>query len=306
MLKLLFYTILSCSLVCAFHSSEAQDREKSTLWLYERISLDFVPDRAFMIIYNDNSLAFRYEALLVPGESETSTETTDQIWFIGSEISIASNLTEFKYATLVHGENGRYAFSPPTAMSVSKLSLMQDPSTIRSSIKSGRETLFKVKKEVSSCAEELRRLRADADTIAGFDRVRKVQERRLEVLRHIDDLKDDIESLRKNIDMVKDYPAPPNYLMRERELTSQLTELAEAAKEVESRELARKADNENELAMQLRLIEETRFYDSSELEKELSKLQEERRRLEAESGVKTGSSPSDNLSGSEELKTVVN
>jgi len=155
------------------------------------------------------------------------------------------------------------------------------------SIDNLREHLLKRKQEsrswqtqVDAQDDSLRRLRADADIVADLGRIVEVREETDRVQQSIRGFVQDQANLEEFVRLVRSGPQPRNFAARERQLTKQIVELADAAKGTETGEFARRSEAEREVQRKLGFVEQSRSLDYDALQRELVQLRKQRRDLE--------------------------
>ena len=122
----------------------------------------------------------------------------------------------------------------------------------------------------------LQRLRADAEVIGGVGRIIDAQDEKQRLELEITSIDGQILNLNRLVELARSRPVPKNLSRREQQLSSQLVQLAAAAKDAERGEGQRRGEAERTLQQKLTLVEETRNEDIDLLRRELQALQAER------------------------------
>lgn len=249
-------------------------------YLSQRVTVSFVPEDVFFLVETPSGTVQRMRAAIVPLNADAGK------YIVGVKLKEVSNPEKVFYSVLILGKGNQFESIPLTSYASALEGIPQGSSeALEDYLASRKEVLSSYNLQVQSQEASLRRLRQDADVIGNFGRV-------METSDEIERLKMDISNADKSaqtmetlIRLASTMPAPKNAIARETQLTMQLGELAQAAKNAEAAEMSRKAGMEADLRQKLAVVESSRFEDYDALQRQLDELRSQREALEKQRGV---------------------
>lgn len=279
-LNVSFYILLLILPISA-HGQSSSDK----ILFDKAIELEFTPTAAYFFILFADGTAVRKRATIVPPfRSEGSGPgKVKGKWLFGTRAAIPADTNLIENSLLITGDDGRFAFMPPEERKRDSSDMPLTTDALKEHLKSRKEVLRTLETQFVENEKKLRRLRADVDTIADIGKIVEAREETIKIKKELQNLEKDKETLTRSLKLVRSRPNPKNFMRREGELTSQLSQLVDAAKKLESAELSKQSSGESRLKRKLALIEQTRGVDVGELEKRLDSLT--RRRLELEASL---------------------
>lgn len=253
--------------------------EAAPIFLSHRLTLPFTPEDAFFLVEIPPAPVQRLHAEIVPLNAESGT------YVVGVKVR-AANPAKVAYSILVLGKGNQFESVPLSSYEETLEDLPQRSSeALQDYFATRKEVLSSYNLQVQSQEASLRRLRQDAELIGGFDRVTETND-------EVERLKADIAGADKSaqtmetlIRLASSLPPPKNAIARETQLTMQLGELAQAAKNAEAAEMSRKVGMEDDLRRKLAVVEAARFEDYDALQRQLDELRSQRMALEKQKGI---------------------
>lgn len=251
------------------------------VFLYYRAQVEFEPEQVYFIAVDNRRGFNRTLGVAVPLESkEPGIDHEQRSWLLGSQVPVESKVESIRFSVLLLGPDGEIEFLP-----LRKITLAEDP-TARLSPPELREYLLERRAllkswEVQFRAQEqsLGRLQRDAELIGDLGRIVELKHTLAEVEMEQEEVREQIEGLKRLLLSVKNVKTPAGFRSRERSLTNQLSLLAKAAQSAESGEFVRRSSAEEQLQRKLELIQATRYEDEDALARELEYLQSRTRGL---------------------------
>lgn len=243
--------------------------------LRQRVQVAFQPVQAFFLIELPDDSVQRVAAVsLAPFQSVPGGEQGS--WQVGAWFNPALGVEKIRVALLVIGTEGQYFTVPFRELEVSTIRAQADSlDAVRAELLKRKEVLRSWTLQTSEQQRMLQRLRADAEIIGGFGRIIDAKEERQRLEVEVSSIDGHIRDLDRLVELARALPAPKNLSRREHQLSSQVTLLAAAARDVESGEAQRRGNADRSLQEKLRLIEETRYDDLDQLRREAAALQAE-------------------------------
>lgn len=240
-------------------------------YLFEAVDLAFEPIGAWILIRQSDGEQRRLPAKVVA--LNVRHDSTTSRWLIGTRVPSDVRAVIVSFYALALGAHGEMdgVFS-------SSREINESEASIELSLNERTRVLANWKKQLEQQEGNLRRLRTDVDVIADIGRIVEVREESKQILKRIDDIGRDLETLAATVGTMRNKPLPNNFLRREAELTQQLAELAATAKRAES--TAQSAARKGKQKADQKLIESTKGVDPADLEKKLKQLEKKRQQLE--------------------------
>lgn len=270
--------VLSCSLNHACGQNRLAEPE---VVVFRTADLRFEPRQAWLFIEFADGEASRLRAVTVPlGIFDDQHQT--RRWAIGALLKVPSGKRSLIHSLLISGEKNVHAFLPPQGASIEDLqgNTLSSIEDLRQQLAAKSAILKSWRTQIGAQEESLRRLQADADLIGDIGRIVDVQDEIQRIESEYENLGKDIDNLKNFFALAKNYPEPKNIVRRELELSTQLAELAAAARKVEASETLRRTEASLDTQRKLEMIEATRFDNQDQLQKQLVDLR--RRRMELE------------------------
>ena len=246
------------------------------------VDLDFEPTAALCSLKVKTG-ARLVRALFVPQDRSMPDQNNEQgqrPWIFCCQIPVDTKI-EGDVAILVENNGVITQVRGRSAESVfdSEASLDSEEEAQQYLIKQ-RELLASFQLQAKTQAQALSRLRSDADLIGQQSSLRQREAELSQNRATLKALSDELISLSEAVKIIRSQAAPANGANREVELTSQLAEMAQAARLVEAGERERLIVSEGELSAKMAVIEETRYDDPEQIRGELIKLRRRRQELE--------------------------
>jgi hypothetical protein len=260
-----------CLLILFPFSAFAEETHQELL--SRKIEVNFIPEKAFLIVdYSDGALQ-QYQALLIPPINKAESDLNISEWIAGTYVKSSPGSTPTGYSVFLKGKQAESALLPRMIIEASagqpyanSVDLMKEQISIRKKI------LESLQVQNNTQAANLKRLRADAEVIANLSRIVEIVEETEVVKSEIENLDKDLELLRSTFQAVKNMSQPKNYIRREFELTKQADEFIKLVTVTETGEDARKNVSQEDIQKKLGLIEQTRFEDEEKLKQQLIRL----------------------------------
>ena len=252
----------------------------------EELKLPFAPKEAVLLVRAGDDL-LRYQAYMVPPVLERgAAPDAPGAWLVGARVPVPGRDT-IQYAVVVFGAGGEVFATPlkerPSTSLIDSFGTADD---LHAYVRQRKEQLGASLARKAALEDELKRLQADVDLIAGIGRIVEVREESLSAEESLKRLDRDAANLEEALKQVGSYPQPRNLARREAELDSQAPELLAAAKRAEA-QLKKSAEPEEESPEQKRaLIEETRGESEQALVQKLGTLRRYRSELEAQADLR--------------------
>jgi len=239
--------------------------------LDDEVTPPFEPENTFFLLELPGQEVQRVRAVAV--SPFTSADGQSRSWTVGAEITIPEEVKEFRYSILVVGPAQQFFVASERTWNGALPSIEQ----LRALLLESKASLQSKEKSLASALADVRRLRADADAIANLGRIVEVEAQMKVARAELESIERDRKNLQDLLTQVKAAPPPKNFARREVELTSQIAELAAAAKSAEAGEVQRVALEQRRIAM----VDEVATEDLPSLEAELQRLRAEREAIEA-------------------------
>ncbi len=263
--------VVCVGMLACFQVSTPAFARPVQVMLDDEVTPPFEPENTFFLLELPGQEVQRVRAVAV--SPFTSADGRGRSWTVGAEITIPEELKEFRYSILVLGPAQQFFVVPERTWSGALPSIEQ----LRALLLEVKATLQSKEQGLTAALAEVRRLRADADAIANLGRIVEVEAQANVARGELESIERDRKNLRELLAQVKSAPPPKNYARREVELTSQIAELAAAAKSAEAGEVQRKAAEQR----RAELVNEAASEDLPALEVELERVRTEREALEA-------------------------
>lgn len=245
----------------------------------QEVTLEFEPSAAFLLLDIDG-ITKKVKALVVPPFVRSESGQGESSWLVGSFLDIPAR-RELHFSVIVYGAKGEVKSFPPVVWEAEEgVGYRRSSSALRDRLGRRKAFLVDQQKRVRANEANLKRLRADADTIADVARIIEVKEESERANKEIQNIEKDMEKLRRFLKLSKSDVQPKNFSRREVELTKQLAELAAVAKTTETGEFDRVAATHAAREEELELVESTRFEDIDQLKQELAEVRQEREELQ--------------------------
>ncbi len=158
--------------------------------------------------------------------------------------------------------------------------LLLDKASLEARLSEQRDNLKKWEAQARSQEASLNRLQDDADVIANVSKIVDVEDELDSARADSQRLKTSLELASRRLESLKTQPVPPNFKLREAELSEQLNDLSTALKTTEASALRRVAAASAELQQKLALIEATKGKQIDVLKAELARVRREREQLQ--------------------------
>ena len=241
--------------------------------------LDFEPKACFFIFEQPEEHPSRAECTYF---SAPQGKGALKVWLAGIRLMRKSFGEALRYSVLLLGDGNQYKYLPPQTVALSDLSslIYMSSDNLRSSLLQHKQSTSEIALKVKQQQENLERLRDDADLIGGFGRIIEIREMTERTKEEIAHLKNDMDNLKSFLNMARARPEPRNFSRREFELTRQIAELAEVAKNSEGNELTGRLQRQAEIQRKLAAIESTRYDNYEDLVEELNRARKKRQELE--------------------------
>lgn len=273
--------LISAMVATAF--AEARAADNRTLFIAREVRVPFAPEEAFFLVRRaGGETAMRVQAALLPIGANNETGR-----FMAAARIPHFQIGTIEYTVLVVGKANQLEVAAPIHEDIfERPRYLETADSLHDEITARREVLASYRLQVQTQEESLRRLRQDAEVIGNYGRVMEVSDDIERLRAEVSQVDRSMESLEALLRRASATQAAKGSLAREGVLTKQLSELAEAAKNSEAGEMARKAGMQAEVKQKLELIEATRFDDAEILRRQLGELRTVREQLEK--GSKAG------------------
>ena len=250
----------------------AQDAANSdVVVLSQSFEVNFAPEEAYFLIESE-TVNKKLRALLIPPFSKDEQDRKQDRWWMGAALKIPKENTPFDYSILLKGKADEVLVLSGFSAGVADDYLNAMPKLLKE-VENKKAVLKSWEVQVQAQADNLRRLRADAEVVANVGRIIELLEEIEATKYEIENLDKDIAVLQESFKQVKNQTSPKNFTRRELELTKQISELAQVVKSAESGESGRTVSTQSELQRKLALVESTRFDNEEQLRAELAKFQ---------------------------------
>ncbi len=254
--------------------------------LNRTLELNFTPERAVFFVDFSGEMPRRLAGIVLPALGSEGGEAAPHKWIVGALLHPPAGCKKVRYVLLVLGKARQFFFDPQVSVELTaETPEIISADDLRDRLLQKKETLKSWQIQLTAQKDSLQRLREDASVIGNLGRIIEVKDEIERTRMSMTSLERDLEHMRDFVKIARQRPQPKNYPLREGELTRQLAELAEAAKNAESQEFSRKSHAEGDLQRKLSIIEQTRNDDYDELQRELLRVRRQRLQLEKEKGV---------------------
>lgn len=240
------------------------------------LDLEMAPEIGFFMFDTGDGGVVRSRATIVPPEEE------DGPWLISARVPprLATE-AETRYGIILVGEGNNFAFIPPeTWRADGEGNFEGSLDRLRVAVTEKVDLLERLEAQSRTQSETLRRLRADAETIAGIGRIVDLKEDLDRTKREVADTENDIETLKRSVQLAKTRPQPRNMDNMEVDLTTQIGELIAVSRQGKGRAPSR-SKTAQELERRAAIVQSTRDVKLEDLKAELKKLQAKRLRMES-------------------------
>lgn len=285
--RALFWTAALLSPLSALAADEPVAASPGAPMVVRSLELQFQPKKAFFMFDLLDGKVRKVPAEIVP-----PPESSNGLWLLASRLPVAPGQLSngARYSIILVGPENRFAFIPPASWQPDDPQTFQGSfDVLRRRVNERVDLLQNLEAQQKIQSESLRRLRSDADTIAGIGRIVELKEEMERLKAELANTERDIERLKNSIGLAKARSEPRNMENMELELTRQISELNAAARAAEGKAPSRGSKPEQELQKRLALVASTRSDKLDELKAELRKLQQ--RRLKLESSVAKPAEP---------------
>lgn len=277
-----FFVILFCLIPMGGDRAAFAEKSQHVI-LLERVEPDFEPRDVLFFTFNpSNEMPAIHQGIALESHAEGSANQA-RSWFVATRVPIEPDHSQIEYAAIILGHEKQTLLLETRSQSVQSLQQNSlDLERLRAIVLEQQNSIKEWEKQVQVQTSTLRRLGADADTIARVSQVGEVQTEIERMREEGQRLSQDIQRLREFLRNVSRVELPGNLASREIDLTNQLKLLAERTKQAEEQEEQRLARTQLDLEQGMQIIEATKFEDLSRLQSELIRLQKYRLKLESE------------------------
>ena len=239
--------------------------------LVHTAAIDFTPQEAYLIIKTVDGKFISYKALMSPIENGASE------WIVGAYIEEPLNNPPQSFNLLFKGNDNELFYTQSVNIdSINEADYKMSVESMKRHIQKRKDELNTWIVQNKAQAENLRRLRADAEVIADLARIVEINEEIDFIKYEVESIDRDIETLKGDFSLVKTMKQPVNYMRRELDLTKNYSEILDQVKLTEGNEQARRSQSQDEIQRKLRLVELTRFDDEEQLRQELINIKKSR------------------------------
>ena len=252
----------------------------------------FVPRDGELVVVCGKAFAAVVPAVLAPGAGgDKPVEGTPAVlpgWVLGAEVSLPKQCQTLEFFGRFHGSAGeRFQTGVETASIDDPDLVLNNTQLLQSSTLELRKGVRTLELKLRETGDEERRLKADADPILNIGRMVEARTTGNEKPALQDTaIERSRAELERALEALRGDPPPADYLLRERALTAVLRDMTLASHDAVATERARRERGESEVERKLALIQATRFEDLELLRNELRSVQERRKRLELEAGIR--------------------
>ena len=240
----------------------------------------FTPLRAYFVVDFGSDRVYKLPAEVMIADEEGRAGKPG-LWYFGVGLPIVEGIEVLQHALLVQGEAGNELFLPPRLLSLAGDNTFgASPDALREHLTERKKTLESWRVQLRVQEESLERLRADAEVIGNLGRVAERTEDLERTRAHLAGVQKDMQNLERFLRLASKGAEPKNFVRRRAELTTQLEELARAARDMEAGESSRKSTGEADLHRDVKLVEMTRDENYDALREELAGLRKRRIALE--------------------------
>lgn len=237
------------------------------------IKLKFTPENAlFIVSYNDATYA-QFQGVVIRSFDKTISEEGETQWLAGALVLSNGQQTPVNYSIFLRGKQKEIHYVPNLNLDdINHMAYTGSLDHMKEHIMSRKTVLNSWLVQAKTQADNLKRLRADAEVIADISRILEASEEIDIVKSEIENLEVDLKLLRDIFSSVKTLSVPSNYYRRELELEKQSNELMNLVKQTTSAEESRKNESQEEIQLKLSMVELTRYEDEDKLRQELIRL----------------------------------
>ncbi len=262
-------------------SIEVTTSAPTSAMIYRGVDLLFKPEDAFFFVDFGEELPIRIRGAIVPTLVQGSLLTDTRSYLVGAKIPLPPGKEVFHFSVLIVGRDNKFFLLADQDQDLQLLA--QTPSNtdlLRDKLLQRKEVLKSWLIQTQAQQESLQRLREDASVIGNLSRIVEIKDEVERTNNNIRNLDRDLENQKGFLKLAKARPTPKNYVTREGQLTTQISELAQSAKSAESQEFSRKSKAEGELQRKLAIIEDTRLDDYDDLQRQILRLRQQRVQIE--------------------------
>ncbi|WKZ56089.1 MAG: hypothetical protein QY326_04960 [Bdellovibrionota bacterium] len=276
--------LLSALLVFLSAASLTEAQENAPIVLAASTRISFVPSEAHFFVTADDAPTFKHQGAVVVASVQGDSQERNVV--AGMLYHWPSGARAIRYQVILMSEQGQLATIPTvTVRAEDKSTAGMSTSALREAIERAREELRAVQLQRSKQRANHERLKRDAAVIGNVERIVAAKQEVDFVQGELDALLRDEARLKRLLNLARQAPNPLNFRFRELTLASESTALNNAAREAERSEFQRRMNMERELQLELKAMEKARAEDPAELERDLERLRQRRKEMEARYGV---------------------
>ena len=208
-----------------------------------------------------------------------------RLWLVTTRLDVPYQVDTINFGVLLLGAEGELVFVPPEkdplpVESFSEASVAQ----LRNELLEEQERLLQLKRAFDQQDSEFQALQAKVDKMAGGGELSRLTAEQRVIESRIQRLSLDIAALEASLEVLKREPEPAAVAQQERQLSQQVSELAEAARQAESQEVQRRAQAEIDQQDKLFMLEQAADQSIEQLQQELETLRQRRVNIRRERG----------------------
>ncbi len=252
--------------------------------LHREASLSFAPEAVlFFIEWDSGKVDVERGYLIEPLTSKEDETTTRGIWRGIVRVPWKLSESALKLSALfLHKGGQHFLLGPEYWLLRERVETRAYPDELREYLIEEKEELGELSKMLEKEEGQVKRLKSDAEIIGSFSHAGQSSKRKELIEDELIGVREQVKRLRGFLKHASREPKPQHFSVRKRELSQQVRELAEKAKQAESTEKARGEESKLDLIRKQDLIEEMRYEDVVFLREELRRLEEKRERLQIE------------------------
>ena len=273
----------------------AQDPPVSTRRIALPVEVDFEPVAASCVMHRQGRPEV-IRGLFVPEDNNARVvqggDSSTRTWIVCCAVPEGVAADGEVSVVLEREGQGATVRSVPADSFYEVEHMLDSEEKARQVLSKQREILSSYQVQLKTQQQALARLRNDADLLGEQGSLAARERQLTSAEQQIVALTRERANLEESVKLIRVQPAPLNSATIEVEMTRQLADMAQVARQAESTEGDRQLAGEQDLASRMRLIEESRFEDPEAIRAELVRLR--RRRQELEESVRaSGESPLD-------------
>lgn len=254
--------------------------------LTKRVNLEFQPVSAYFLIYADSNFEVR--------SAELATEGVSGEYVLILPLELNPDLTSLRSAVLVLGTGSDSSFIAAEEYKIHRDLLGAGVEKLQTLVSDDLSIKEQIQEKFATKEAELTQLRLLVGEKSSLNQVVSMEQEVDRLLKEKESLRNDISILQEAILVAKDLPQPRKYTRREVDLGKQLSEIARVTGDVEDNESRLARLKQYELEKGVSAVEEAKFYDLEELEREYARLQQIKRDRDA--GLPTDENQTDQIS----------